>query len=153
MAPSLMQRWLREAEKGRGLLRSLQPAASETGVVKKQRRGIRKTDSDKAAKMASMSTHHVARTTRYDNENTPRKTTAALPLAIRLIRAGRKEDLRRLIRHGTAGKPLADRVTEIRPSPDEMVRLTAKEAFAPRSGCGPIAPQDLDAPIAGLAAL
>jgi hypothetical protein len=98
------------------------------------------------------------------NDNIQRKTTAALPLAIRLARAGREEDLKRLIRHGTVvsvptwlsadgnlpeveGKPLPDRVVELRPSPDEMVRLAAKDAIGARDGYGPITPQDLDAPM------
>jgi hypothetical protein len=100
----------------------------------------------------------------YDNDNIPRKTTAAIPLAIRLTRAGRGEDLQRLIRHGRVtvvptwlsaesnlpeveGKPQADRVTEIRPSPDEMVRLAARDAISAREGYGPITPQELDAPM------
>jgi hypothetical protein len=99
----------------------------------------------------------------HANDNQPRKTTAALPLAIRLARAGRKEDLKRLIDHGTvtvvptwlspegglpeASKPLADRVTEIRPSPDEMVRLAARDAIAARDGYGPITAAELDAPM------
>jgi hypothetical protein len=92
-----------------------------------------------------------------------RKTTAALPLAIRLARAGREEDLKRLITYGKitvvptwlsaeggvpeACKPLADRVTEIRPSPDEMVRLAARDAIAARDGYGPITAAELDAPM------
>lgn len=100
----------------------------------------------------------------HDNDNTPRKTTAAIPLAIRLARAGRKEDLKRLIKYGTVvtvpswlsadgnlpeveGKPLPDRVVELRPSPDEMVRLAAKDAISASEGYGPITPQDLDAPM------
>jgi hypothetical protein len=46
-----------------------------------------------------------------------------------------------------AGKPLADRVTEIRPSPDEMVRLAAQDAIAARDGYGPITAAELDAPM------
>ncbi|WP_438278802.1 hypothetical protein [Nitrobacter sp.] len=99
----------------------------------------------------------------HDNDNMPRTTTAAIPLAIRLARAGREEDLKRLIRHGTVvtvpswlsadgnlpeveGKPQADRVTEIRPSPDEMVRLAAKDAISAREGYGPITAAELDTP-------
>jgi hypothetical protein len=99
----------------------------------------------------------------HANDNQSRKTTAALPLAIRLARAGRKEDLRRLIDHGTvtvvptwlsaegglpeASNPLADRVTEIRPSPDEMVRLAAQDAISARNAYGPITAAELDAPM------
>jgi hypothetical protein len=100
----------------------------------------------------------------HANDNTPRKTTAALPLAIRLARAGRKEDLQRLIKHGTVvtvpswlsadgnlpeveGKPQADRVTEIRPSPDEMVRLAAQDAIRAHDGYGPITAAELDTPM------
>lgn len=90
------------------------------------------------------------------------RTTAAIPLAIRLARAGRTEDLARLIRHGTVtvvpswlsaegnlpevgGKPQADRVTETRPSPDEIVYLAARDAIATRGTIGPITPADLSA--------
>jgi hypothetical protein len=100
----------------------------------------------------------------HANDNIPRKTTAALPLAIRLARAGREEDLKRLIRHGTVvsvptwlsadgnlpeveGKPLPDRVVELRPSPDEMVRLAAKDAISARAGYGPITAAELDVPM------
>ncbi len=99
----------------------------------------------------------------HANDNRPRKTTAALPLAIRLARASRGEDLRRLISYGTvvtvpswlsaeggmpeASKPLADRVTEIRPSPDEMVRLAAQDAISARDDYGPITAAELDAPM------
>lgn len=91
----------------------------------------------------------------HTNDNQPHRTTPALPLAIRLARAGRKEDLKHLIDHGTVtvvptwlsaegglpdvgAKPQADRVTEIRPSPDEMVRLAAKDAIIALNGYGPI---------------
>lgn len=97
------------------------------------------------------------------NDNAPR-IAAALPLAIRLARAGREEDLKRLIRHGTvtvvpswlsadgnlpeaAGKPLADRVTEIRPGEEEIVFLAAQDAIAVRVGCGPITAREMDAPM------
>jgi hypothetical protein len=99
----------------------------------------------------------------HANDNTPLKTTAAIPLAIRLYRQRRSDDLARLVRYGTvvtvpswlsaeggmpeAGKPLADRVTEIRPSPDEMVRLAAQDAIAARDGYGPITAAELDAPM------
>jgi hypothetical protein len=98
------------------------------------------------------------------NDNMPRKTTAANPLAIRLARSGRKDDLKRLIKHGTiavvpswlapdgnlpevGAKPHADRVTEIRPSPDEMARLAAQDAISARDGYGPITSAELDAPM------
>lgn len=84
------------------------------------------------------------------NDNQPSKTTAAIPLAIRLFRQKRSDDLARLVRYGAvvtvpswlsaeggmpeAGKPLADRVTEIRPSPDEMVTLAALDAIAAHEG-------------------
>jgi hypothetical protein len=44
-------------------------------------------------------------------------------------------------------KPQADRVTEIRPSADEMVRLTAQDAISARGGYGPITAAELDAPL------
>lgn len=98
---------------------------------------------------------------KHANDNSPR-TTAAIPLAIRLARAGRTEDLARLIRHGTitvvpswlsaegnlpevGGKPQADRVTETRPSPDEMVFLAARAAIAARRTMGPITHAELTA--------
>lgn len=99
----------------------------------------------------------------HHNDNTPRKTTAAIPLAIRLARSGRGDDLQRLISYGTvavvpswlsaesnlpeAGKPLADRVIEIRPSPDEMVQLAAKDAISARDAYGPITAAALEAPM------
>lgn len=96
------------------------------------------------------------------NDNT--RTTAALPLAIRLARAGRHEDLMRLIEHGTVtvvpswlsadrnlpevgGTPLPDRVMETRPSPDEMVSLAVQDAIAARAGYGPITAREMDAPV------
>ncbi|AEI03017.1 hypothetical protein OCA5_c18810 [Afipia carboxidovorans OM5] len=98
---------------------------------------------------------------KHDNDNQARKTTAAIPLAIRLARAGRTDDLARLVRYGTvvtvptwlsaedgmpeAGKPQADRVVEIRPSPDEMVTVAARNAIAARIGVGPITPAELAA--------
>jgi hypothetical protein len=39
--------------------------------------------------------------------------------------------------------PEADRVTEIRPSPDELIRLAAKDAIAVRPTIGPITPDEL----------
>lgn len=100
---------------------------------------------------------------KYANDNQPRKTTAAIPLAIRLYRQKRSDDLARLISYGTvtvvpswlsaeggmpeAGKPLADRVTEERPSPDEMVRLAAGDAIAARAVYGPITAGEMDAPM------
>ncbi len=97
----------------------------------------------------------------HDNDNAPKRTTAAIPLALRLARQGRYADLRRLISYGTvptvttwlsadgdlpeAGKPLPDRVTELRPSPDEIVRLAVQNAIAARDGVGPITPAELDA--------
>jgi hypothetical protein len=97
-----------------------------------------------------------------DNQQ-PKADSAASPLAIRLRRQKRPDDLARLIRYGTvvtvatwlsaeggmpeAGKPLADRVTEIRPSPDEMVRLAAMDAIMARGGYGPITPAELDVPM------
>lgn len=100
----------------------------------------------------------------HHNDNLPRKTTGSIPLAIRLARSGRKEDLKRLIKYGTVivdptwlsaasnlpeveGGPLPDRVTEIRPSPDEMVRLAAEDAIGARDGYGPITSAELDAPM------
>jgi hypothetical protein len=96
----------------------------------------------------------------HGNDNAKR-TTAAIPLALRLARQKRAADLRRLISYGTvptattwlsadgdlpeAGKPLPDRVTELRPSPDEVVRIAARTAIAARDGVGPITPAELDA--------
>jgi hypothetical protein len=98
------------------------------------------------------------------NDNTPRKTTAALPLALRLARAGRKADLERLIRYGTVTtvptwhsandnlpevgeRPLVERIVEIRPSPDEMVALAVQDAIKARVGYGPITAGEMDAPM------
>ncbi len=97
----------------------------------------------------------------HDNDNAPKRTTAAIPLALRLARQGRYADLRRLISYGTvptattwlsadgnlpeAGRPLPDRVTELRPSPDEIVRLAVQNAIAARDGVGPISPTELAA--------
>jgi hypothetical protein len=46
-----------------------------------------------------------------------------------------------------ASKPLVDRVDEMRPSPEEMVRLAAKDAILARNGYGPITAAELDAPM------
>jgi hypothetical protein len=40
-----------------------------------------------------------------------------------------------------------DRIVEIRPSPDEMVRLTVKDAIKARRGYGPITAAELDVPM------
>ncbi|RZN21120.1 hypothetical protein [Bradyrhizobium sp. Leo121] len=90
----------------------------------------------------------------HDNDNSPRKTIAAIPLAIRLYRQKRPDDLARLVRYGTvvtvpswlsaeggmpeAGKPLADRVVELRPSPDELMMIAARDAIEARTTIGPI---------------
>jgi hypothetical protein len=94
------------------------------------------------------------------NDNV-RRPSGATPLGTRLARAGRQDDLRRLVRYGTVAvvptwlsaeanlpevggaKPEADRVTEIRPSPDELIRLAAKDAIAARLTIGPITPEEL----------
>lgn len=74
------------------------------------------------------------------------------PLESRLARAGRRSDLRRLQDYAAPHAPSAwmpandnevastqiDRVVEIRPSPDEMVWLAAKDAIRARGGYGPI---------------
>lgn len=96
----------------------------------------------------------------HGNDNAKR-TTAAIPLALQLARQKRTADLQRLISYGRvptattwlstdgdlpeAGKPLPDRVTELRPSPDEVVRIAARTAIAARDGVGPITPAELDA--------
>ena len=97
------------------------------------------------------------------NDNRPR-VTAALPLAIRLARAGRHEDIKRLIEYGTVtvvpswlsadgtlpevgGQALPDRITEVRPSPEEMVRLAVQDAIAAREGYGPITAGEMEAPM------
>ena len=93
------------------------------------------------------------------NDNAPKRTTAAIPLALRLARQRRHTDLRRLIDYGTlptattwlsadadlpeAGTPLPDRVTELRPSPDELVTIAARTAIAASTTIGPITPADL----------
>lgn len=99
---------------------------------------------------------------KHDNDN-HRNSNGATPLGTRLARAGRKDDLRRYIRYGTvtvvpswigaegnlpeAGSNAVqiDRVTEIRPSPDEMVTLAARDAIGARIGMGPISPAELAA--------
>lgn len=97
----------------------------------------------------------------HANDNAPKRTTAAIPLALRLARQKRTADLERLISYGRvptattwlcadgdlpeAGKPLPDRVTELRPSPDEIVAIAARTAIAVRDGVGPITPAELDA--------
>ena len=96
----------------------------------------------------------------HANDNRRPKGTA--PLATRLARAGRKADLQRLVRYDRvpvsvtwlsaegnlpevgAAKPETDRVTEIRPSPDELIRLAAKDAITARAGYGPITPRELE---------
>ena len=45
------------------------------------------------------------------------------------------------------GNTQIDRIVEIRPSPDEIVRHAAKDAIRARDGYGPITPQELDAPM------
>jgi hypothetical protein len=97
----------------------------------------------------------------HDNDNT-RLNGGATPLGTRLARAGRKSDLQRYIRHGTVtvvptwlsaegnlpevgGKPQADRITEIRPSPDEIVTLAARDAIRTRDTIGPITASELAA--------
>jgi hypothetical protein len=45
------------------------------------------------------------------------------------------------------GGTQVDRIVEIRPSPDEMVRLAAKDAIRARDGYGPIIAAELDAPM------
>lgn len=93
------------------------------------------------------------------NDNRPR--TGATPLGTRLARAGRQDDLRRLVQYGRvpasvtwlsaegglaeAGAPKPDRITEIRPSPDELVRIAVRTAIAARTGIGPITRAELDA--------
>ncbi len=95
------------------------------------------------------------------NDNAPKRATAASPLALRLARQKRAADLERLIQYGRvptattwlsadgdlpeAGKPLPDRVVELRPSPDEIVAIAARTAIAVRDGVGPITPAELAA--------
>ncbi|WP_200844475.1 hypothetical protein [Bradyrhizobium sp. USDA 3458] len=81
------------------------------------------------------------------------------PIVTRLRRAGRRADLWMLQDYATPHSPSAwfaandnevgstqvDRVAEIRPSPDEMVRLAAKDVIKTRCGYGPITPAELDA--------
>jgi len=97
----------------------------------------------------------------HHNDNAPKRTTAAVPLALRLARQKRTADLERLISYGCvptattwlsadgnlpeAGRPLPDRVTELRPSPDEIVRLAVQNAIAARTAVGPITPAELAA--------
>lgn len=98
------------------------------------------------------------------NDNQPHKTTAAIPLAIRLARAGRHSDLQWLIAYGRVSttttwlsadgflpemgsQPQPDRVVEIRPSEEEIVFLAAGDAAAAHVGYGPIAASELDAPM------
>jgi hypothetical protein len=83
------------------------------------------------------------------------------PLESRLARAGRRSDLRLLQDYAAPNAPSAwmpandnevggtqvDRIVEIRPSPDEMVRLAAKDAIRARDGYGPIIAAELDAPM------
>jgi hypothetical protein len=84
-----------------------------------------------------------------------------IPLERRLARAGRRSDLRLLQGYATPHAPSAwmpandnevvsiqvDRIVEIRPSPDEMVRLAAKDAIRARDGYGPITAAELDVPM------
>jgi hypothetical protein len=94
------------------------------------------------------------------NDNTP----GATPLGTRLARARRKDDLKRYIRYGTVvavpswlsaegnlpevgSKPRADRIKEIRPGPDEMVRLAVQDAILARDGYGPITAGEMDSPM------
>lgn len=95
------------------------------------------------------------------NDNQPRKTTAAIPLAIRLFRQKRSDDLARLVRYGTvvtvpswlsaegglpeAGKPRPDRVVETRPSPTEQLAVIAREAANTRTQVGPFTRAEFDA--------
>jgi len=84
----------------------------------------------------------------HANDNAPR--AGATPLGTRLARAGRYDDLRRYIDYGRipvsvtwlsadGGLPessasLPDRVTEIRPSPDELITIATRDAIAARVG-------------------
>lgn len=93
-----------------------------------------------------------------DNVPSPGRST---PLGTRLARAGRADDLRRYIKYGTVpavpswlsaesnlpegGKAHVDRVTETRPSPDEMVAIAARDAANARSEIGPLTPKELAA--------
>lgn len=95
------------------------------------------------------------------NDNQPRKTTTAIPLAIRLFRQKRSGDLARLVRYGTvvtvpswlsaeggmpeAGKPRPDRVVETRPSPTEQLAVIAREAANARTQVGPFTRAEFDA--------
>ncbi|MCP3400244.1 hypothetical protein [Bradyrhizobium sp. CCGB20] len=83
------------------------------------------------------------------------------PLETRLARAVRRSDLRRLQDYGAphaasawfaaneneVGSTQVDRIVEIRPSPDEMVRLAVQDAIAARVGYGPITAREMDAPM------
>jgi hypothetical protein len=100
---------------------------------------------------------------KHDNDNSPR--AGATPLGTRLAKARRGDDLRRYIRYGTVvtvptwlsaegnlpevgNKPRTDRIVEIRPSPDEMVHLAARDAICARGDrIGPITPEELAAPM------
>lgn len=92
--------------------------------------------------------------------NDNRRPSGATPLGTRLARAGRQDDLRRLVRYGRvpvsvtwlsaegnlseAGSTTeADRILELRPTPDELIRISARDAIAAREGYGPITPDDL----------
>jgi hypothetical protein len=96
--------------------------------------------------------------------NDKTRPSGATPLGTRLARAGRKADLQRLVRYGRvpvsvtwlsadgnlpeAGSTTeADRVTETRPSPDELIRISVRDAIAAREGYGPITPDDLAAAV------
>lgn len=81
-----------------------------------------------------------------------------IPLESRLARAGRRSDLRTLQDYAAPNAPSAwmpandnefgstqvDRIGEIRPSPDEVVRIAQKDAIRERGGYGPITPRELD---------
>lgn len=93
--------------------------------------------------------------------NDNRKTTTAIPLAIRLYRQMRPDDLARLVRYGTvtvvpswlsaeggmpeAGKPRPDRIVETRPSPTEQLAVIAREAANARTQVGPFTRAEFDA--------
>ncbi|MGX0962353.1 hypothetical protein AB7M63_002802 [Bradyrhizobium japonicum] len=83
------------------------------------------------------------------------------PIESRLARAGRRSDLRMLQDYAAphahsawmpandneVGNTQVDRIVEIRPSPDEVVRIAAKDAILARDGYGPITPHELDAAV------
>ncbi|WP_271595674.1 MULTISPECIES: hypothetical protein [unclassified Bradyrhizobium] len=72
----------------------------------------------------------------------------------RLARAGRRSDLRAAplapsawfaANDNEVGSTQVDRIVQIRPSPDEIVRIAVKGAIGIRGGYGPITPAELDA--------